>query len=196
MILSCAALLDPRCKVKLIDYCYTKLYGDKAEDYVNNSIKILYCLFEDYKQKYIIDIDTFGSSFISTSCENISEGLEDYDTFQSRKGRPQNQKSELDLYLEEPSFEVNSDLDIFDFWSKSSMRYPTLAMMARDILTIPVSTVASESYFSIGKKIINPCRSSLKSKTVQALICLSDWTKLSTGNFIEFTIVIIFFKIF
>uniref|UniRef100_A0A803M604 HAT C-terminal dimerisation domain-containing protein n=1 Tax=Chenopodium quinoa TaxID=63459 RepID=A0A803M604_CHEQI len=42
--------------------------------------------------------------------------------------------------------------------------------MARDLLTIPVSTVASKSAFSIGGKIVSASRSSLKSKTIQALV--------------------------
>jgi len=84
-------------------------------------------------------------------------------------------KSELDLYLGEPNHSRTEDLDILDYWFKTSARYPTLALMARDLLTIPVSTVASESTFSIGGKTITPTRSSLKLKTVQALICLRDW---------------------
>ena len=57
------------------------------------------------------------------------------------------------------------------------MRYPELAAMAHDLLSIPVSTVASESTFSIGKKVVNPWRSSLKSKIVQALVCYKDWMR-------------------
>ena len=79
-------------------------------------------------------------------------------------------KSELDLYLGEPNHSRTEDLDILDYWFKTSVRYPTLALMARDLLTIPVSTVASESTFRIGGKTITPTRSSLKPKTVQALI--------------------------
>ncbi|XP_040956349.1 uncharacterized protein [Gossypium hirsutum] len=37
---------------------------------------------------------------------------------------------------------------------------------------------SSESAFSIGKKVITPLRSSLKPKTVQAVICLDDWMRV------------------
>ena len=53
-------------------------------------------------------------------------------------------KSELDLYLGEPNHPRNEDLDILNYWFKTSARYPTLVLMARDLLTIPISTVASE----------------------------------------------------
>ena len=49
--------------------------------------------------------------------------------------------------------------------------------MARDILAIPASTVASESAFSGGEKIINEYRSRLSSDTVEALVCLQDWLR-------------------
>jgi hypothetical protein len=49
--------------------------------------------------------------------------------------------------------------------------------LARDILAIPASTVASESAFSSGDKIISEYRSRLTSETVQALVCLQDWIR-------------------
>ena len=48
-------------------------------------------------------------------------------------------------------------------------------MIARDILAIPVSTVASESAFSMGGQVVGPHRSRLHSKTVEALMCLQNW---------------------
>ena len=47
--------------------------------------------------------------------------------------------------------------------------------MANDVLAIQVSTVASESAFSTGGRILDPFRSSLSTKMVQALICGKNW---------------------
>ncbi|KAG6482782.1 hypothetical protein ZIOFF_059421 [Zingiber officinale] len=62
-------------------------------------------------------------------------------------------KSQLDLYLEEPKLEFAyyQDLDILEHWKNQKHRYPTLALMACDVLAIPITTVASESAFSIYK---------------------------------------------
>lgn len=49
--------------------------------------------------------------------------------------------------------------------------------MARDILSILVSTVAFKSTFSAGVRVLDQYRSSLKPETVQALICTSDWLR-------------------
>lgn len=47
--------------------------------------------------------------------------------------------------------------------------------MARNILAIPVSSVASESAVSTGGRVLNKFRSSLLPTIVEALICTQDW---------------------
>ncbi|CAN6476294.1 unnamed protein product [Victoria cruziana] len=47
--------------------------------------------------------------------------------------------------------------------------------MAHHILAILISTVASESTFSMGERILDSYRSQLDIKTVEALICAQDW---------------------
>jgi hypothetical protein len=83
----------------------------------------------------------------------------------------------LDRYLEEETLSVTVDLDILQYWKMYSTRYPVLACMARDILAVPASTVASESAFSTGERTVSDYRSRLKSETIEALICLQDWLR-------------------
>ncbi|KAI3916540.1 hypothetical protein MKW92_019361, partial [Papaver armeniacum] len=57
--------------------------------------------------------------------------------------------------------------------------------IARDVLAMQVSTVASESALSMGGHVLNEYRSSMMPKTVQALICAEDWMKDKPINFEE-----------
>ncbi|KAL4592155.1 hypothetical protein LXL04_005141 [Taraxacum kok-saghyz] len=79
------------------------------------------------------------------------------------------------MYLDEPRSDIGEDLDVLSFWKAHQYRYPELASMARDILSIPVSTVASESAFSNGGRVLDQYRSSLNHDIVEALICSKDW---------------------
>ena len=47
--------------------------------------------------------------------------------------------------------------------------------MAKDILTVPVSTISSESTFSMTGRIIEERRRSLKPEMVEMLTCIKDW---------------------
>ncbi|CAO2822758.1 unnamed protein product [Amaranthus hypochondriacus] len=83
-------------------------------------------------------------------------------------------RCELDFYLEEEPLSEDEDLDVL-YWWKVNTKYPTLQKIARDILAIPISSVASESAFSTGGRVISPHRSKLHSQTVEALMCLQNW---------------------
>ena len=49
--------------------------------------------------------------------------------------------------------------------------------MARDVLAIPITTVASESAFSTSGRILDDFRSSLTPFMVEALVCTQDWMR-------------------
>ena len=50
-----------------------------------------------------------------------------------------------------------------------------LSKLARDVLIVPVFTIASESAFNSGGRILDPFRSSLSPLMVQNLVCAQDW---------------------
>ena len=96
------------------------------------------------------------------------------------------QKLELELYLDEPRMNRNVSLDVLTFWKSNQCRHTILATMACDILVVPMSTVASESSFSIGGRVLDCYRSSLRPDTVEALVCTRDWLYGDKGNTIFF----------
>jgi hypothetical protein len=88
------------------------------------------------------------------------------------------QKTELEVYLDEAKYVENRGSETFDilsFCKGNEFRYPEVAAMTRDVLSIPISTVASESCFSNGGRVIDQYRSSLKPDIVETLICTKDW---------------------
>ncbi|KAL9690084.1 hypothetical protein QQ045_010477 [Rhodiola kirilowii] len=77
---------------------------------------------------------------------------------------------------------MDGEFNILGWWKMHSPRFPTLSQMARDILAVPISTVASESAFSTSGRILDEFRSSLTPRLVQALICAQDWIRNRTSH--------------
>ncbi|KAI3839587.1 hypothetical protein MKW92_041379 [Papaver armeniacum] len=92
-----------------------------------------------------------------------------------QNGDQQSDKSELDQYLSESSGSISKDFDILKYWRSQELRYPNLTRMATDILAIPISTVASESVFSLGGRVLDRYRSSLSPESAESLITTRDW---------------------
>ncbi|XP_019164427.1 PREDICTED: zinc finger BED domain-containing protein RICESLEEPER 2-like [Ipomoea nil] len=63
------------------------------------------------------------------------------------------------------------------WWKSHSERFPILSKIARDVFAVPISTVASESCFSTSGRVLDPFRSFLTPKIVEALICTQDWLR-------------------
>ncbi|PSS24074.1 AC9 transposase [Actinidia chinensis var. chinensis] len=89
-------------------------------------------------------------------------------------------KIEVDKYLGDYC-EGAKDVkfDILASWKANSSKYPALSQLARDVLAIPISTIASESAFSMGGRIFDTFRSSLSPIMVEVLICAQNWLRSS-----------------
>ena len=102
----------------------------------------------------------------------------------------QGTKTELEVYMEQPLVEWKTKgkvlFDVLSWWKLKQPELPILSRLARDVLSIQVSTVASESAFSAGGRVVDPFRSRLDPEVVQALVCTKDWTAASRKGNIEF----------
>jgi hypothetical protein len=72
---------------------------------------------------------------------------------------------------------MKADFDALELWKSNALKYRILSKMAKDILVVPISIVASESSFSASGKVIEPHRASLSTETIQMLLCGSDWVR-------------------
>ncbi|PON54333.1 HAT, C-terminal dimerization domain containing protein [Parasponia andersonii] len=94
------------------------------------------------------------------------------------------QSSDLTQYIE-----LDSDIDpndenfkVLEWWHRRQPRFPVLSQLARDVLTIPASTISSESAFSTTKMIVDERRTSLAPDMVEVLTCVKDWEKAAKRN--------------
>ena len=78
---------------------------------------------------------------------------------------------ELGNFLDEPNEAENSDP--FEWWRSNQFKYPTVAVVARLYLGIPVTSVASERIFSKCSRVCSERRSVLSPAHVEQLVFLS-----------------------
>ncbi|XP_062028903.1 zinc finger BED domain-containing protein RICESLEEPER 2-like [Rosa rugosa] len=174
LILGIAIVMDPRYKMEFVEWAYSKLYGVNSEQ-LKQFTDTLFSLFDVYVEKWSNPVNSSG--FMSESCSQI-EGedtiLEEFDA-NYKNGSTSSMNNEFHKYLDEERLERKKELDVLSWWKMEQFRYPILFHMACDVLTIHISTVASESAFSTAGRVLDQYRSSLLPDTVQALLCTRDW---------------------
>ena len=184
MFVFVAAVLDPRFKLSnftklAIEAMYGELNGGKAWEAVKT---FMHSLFEEYKAKYAPKPPSDASKRVGAPQSEPTQKREGRKLLSriNKKlrvgdgGETSMRKSELEKYLHEENEVNRDDFDILKWWKNNAARFPILARMARDVLAIPVSTVASESAFSTSGRILNDFRTSLTPFMVQALVCAQD----------------------
>ena len=140
----------------------------------------LYGIFEEYKNSTsdICNMVEVASSSGGVRGHYVShDDFFGFETYKSQLIGSDSSKSQLDLYLEEAQFDhkLHEDLNVMGYWKSHNNRFPELSLMARDILSIPITTVVSESAFSIGGRILDKFRNSLLPQIAEALFCAHDW---------------------
>ncbi|XP_057523289.1 zinc finger BED domain-containing protein DAYSLEEPER-like isoform X1 [Amaranthus tricolor] len=164
-VLSFAAMMDPRYKFQLIKYCFEHLDPQNGSWKANQVKDKLYDLFAEYVRN-----DTpYGHEASSNVVDDDLPG------FSSFAGGTSGNLSQFDIYLEESRLDHHLELDVLQWWKTNETRHAQVERMARDLLAIPITTVASESAFSLGGRVLTKYRVSLQLDTAEALITSRSW---------------------
>lgn len=180
-----ATVLDPRYKLRFIEWCFKKIYAtdfEKELAEVRTELNTLYDKFEkEHREKMAASKGRSLRASSSVSTSDINKSLPSVSSnFQSylQSSSEDASKSEMLLYLDERNEDLaNKAFDLLVWWKLNAHRYPVVSMMAKNFLTIPASSVSSESTFSAGGRVLSDYRSSLRPTMVEALICASSWIR-------------------
>ncbi|XP_076931609.1 zinc finger BED domain-containing protein DAYSLEEPER-like [Bidens hawaiensis] len=193
LIFSIAVVMDPRFKMKLVEFSFTRIYGEDGEHWIKDVNAGVHELFLNYVVLMLPPPTFFVNGnegfeeetilhceIVKTESENeiflsTSDELSDFNVFLSGISNNGNMKTELDQYLEESVLPRMQEFDVLGWWKSNRKKYPTLSKLASDILSIPISTKFQDSVFDIKCNKMDRYRCSLKSSTVEALVCAKDW---------------------
>ena len=89
---------------------------------------------------------------------------------------------ELKYYLRSPLKDRRQWINKLDWWRNNEAQYHVLSRLARDILNVSMSTVASKSAFSQGRQQLRDNRHSLRSNAMNVLVYLRYWIRAERRN--------------
>ena len=183
--------LGSKVQMRVVEFFFPKVYPDR--EVRENVAKVREALYEIY-EKYVREYQYGGENSAETHV--LDSGMNDVNIEASFSGWSEftnyvisveivlPQQSDLDVYFAEGCYICKGNSNKFDaleWWKANSLKYRILSKMARDILAIPITAVASEATFSAGSKVIDTYRASLAPETVQALLCGGDWCRNLDG---------------
>ncbi|KAL4579655.1 hypothetical protein LXL04_015811 [Taraxacum kok-saghyz] len=152
-LLYVAVVLDPRNKLAYVSYCIELIYGkgmEKSKEIVGNASKTLDELFNHYKGKSEKrNVPNTHDNIFGENSSVIGEMDMDLELeFDKFDDGGQEFKSEVEIYLADVREKRDQKFDLLGWWKANSTKFPILSKLARHVLAMPISTVASESAHS------------------------------------------------
>ncbi|XP_074291302.1 zinc finger BED domain-containing protein RICESLEEPER 2-like [Silene latifolia] len=191
LMLSICAFLDPRYKMKFLEFSAKKFQWAQWDEKVATVYDTIQRLYDSYgvendRKEYVLgdsdleEGEDEGGSGMHKDQElgsfmaklNTIKELKEYTCSQKPLQHDTNppKKSDLQLYMEEPVLQPkNKNFAVLPWWKDNSLKYPKLSRMARDFLAVR---------FSIGTWYDVPEDSKvagLDEELMEALSCTKSW---------------------
>ncbi|CAK8578866.1 unnamed protein product [Lathyrus sativus] len=183
VVLALGAVLDPRVKFSTLAYCYSKLDASTCERKLEQVKEKLYMLFDKYSGKSTSAgvqrtiLDQSSSMPLQKKLKSLPLGMFDELKMHHRQLVTETGKSELDIYLDESNldFRCYEDMDVLQWWKSNNSRFPDLSIMARDLLSVPITTVASDLDFCVGLGLFNKNENRMLQIDMDPRFCIRNW---------------------
>ncbi|CAJ2676966.1 unnamed protein product [Trifolium pratense] len=181
--LALGAVLDPRMKLSTLAYCYSKLDPSTCEQKLQQVKRKLYMLFDEYSSKNTssgpkrIIQDQSSNMPLQKKSKSLSHSLFDELKEHHQQVVTQTGKSQLDIYLDESDldFRCYEDMDVLQWWKSNNSRFPDLSILACDLLSVPITTVASDFEFCMGSRVFNKYKDRMLPMNVETRMCTRSW---------------------
>ncbi|KAF7130352.1 hypothetical protein RHSIM_Rhsim10G0102100 [Rhododendron simsii] len=178
-LLYVTVVLDPRFKLRWVKFYYIKTKGKEVAEQMEKRVKgVLDKLYDAYANEGEVRVQVAmatPSVVVDEDCDDRLSLASEFDTYLEQEYSSVC-SSKVDKYVNDLCEHKDiPNFDILLWWKNNCNKYPILSQVARDVLAMPVSTVASESAFSTGGRILDPFRSSLSPSMVETLVCTQNW---------------------
>lgn len=184
--LALATIVDPRYKVKYLEFCFLKYEGNHHSA-LSSILEAIQRLLDDYvvhrsSMEYPLsdsgsDDSDIGEDLASDeTLDDPSFGfdcLDEFSNFIQTTSQPP--KSELDCYLEEPIVPWTKNFDVLSWWKAASPRYPVLSKLAHDLLSTQLSLVTGYGAYYTDLRPPDRDMTSVESDLANALMSTKSW---------------------
>ena len=177
MLMFVATVLDPRFKLDYLRHGFSFIYdlgtASKMLEKVEKTMRSLYDFYKEVNYPPSKDVSMQGSneteSFLAMSSTSL--GLKMFSSWIREQlqvdGDAQN--NDFGDYLNNRCERLINKYDILAWWKLNSQKYKIVSQIAKDVLAVQLSTVASESTFSTSGRILDSFRTSLSPRRLKLL---------------------------
>ncbi|GJX43242.1 zinc finger BED domain-containing protein RICESLEEPER 2 [Tanacetum coccineum] len=188
-VITCAVALNPCFNISGVKLFIEKIFIDldSHEENLDFSTNAKAYFNKYFKDLFDIYFNKYGSPNVSTSSAPSSSSTSSKFSLShtlrqesvKRVRSDQTGTNEFGRYtitdwisaLGQEEFE---SFDILSWWKARKSQFPVLAIMARDLLSVQASTVASESAFFLCGRVLSIRRTRLTPAYLEMCICLKD----------------------
>ncbi|XP_030929377.1 zinc finger BED domain-containing protein RICESLEEPER 1-like [Quercus lobata] len=142
VVMAIAAILDPRYKMKLLEFYYPNIYGDNSNLEIEKIKNLCYDLLDEYGDINESSIDNEGSSHIPASTSSpvvqmkfrLSGAMSSFDEFVNNSSsslkKHGSARMKFDHFIDEGVLKRSEDFDILGWWKSNGLKYPTFQRIA------------------------------------------------------------------